>query len=264
MELALKGLKIAILALVGLYVLLYFFQERLIFFPDTVDPAYRYRLATPFEEVYVDVDDGVRLHGLLLKAVRPRGVIVYFHGNGGNVRDWGQVGEDLTRYDHDVLVVDYRGYGKSGGKIQSQEQLLADAEAVYAYARARYEETDIVLYGRSLGSGPAIRLAAGHPVKKLILETPFLSLRSIARESYPWVPAFLLKYPFPNEAWAPQVKCPVLIVHGTLDEVVPFASGEALRARFQAPVTFVPVEGAHHNNLLAYARYRDAISAFLK
>jgi fermentation-respiration switch protein FrsA (DUF1100 family) len=159
--------------------------------------------------------------------------------------------------------VDYRGYGQSGGSIAGEAQLHADMAAVYTWVAARYPEEQVVLYGRSLGSGLAARLAAEHRPRLLILESPFYSLEAIARRQFPFVPPFLLKYPLRTWSWIGQVGCPVMIIHGTADEVVPFADGERLAASVAAPLRFYPVAGGGHNDLARFPAYWEAIDEIL-
>lgn len=258
-------LRLLALAAVGytiLCALIYAMQERLIFFPERDPPGTRYLFGVPVEEQHIPVE-GAQLHALLFRAPEPRGVILYLHGNAGSLRSWGAVAPDFVARGYDVLLVDYRGYGQSSGSIAGEAQLHADVAAVYAWVAARYPEEQIVLYGRSLGSGLAVRLAAERRPRLLILESPFYSLEAIARRQFPFLPPFLLKYPLRTWSWIGQVRCPVVIIHGTADEVVPFADGERLSASVTAPLRFHQVENGGHNDLSGLPAYWAAIDEAL-
>lgn len=248
-------LSLAYIALCGM---VFLFQERLIFFPERDPPGTPYDFSVPAEEVWVPVA-GANLHALWFRSAAPQGVILYFHGNAGSLRSWGGVAPNLVAYGYDLLIADYRGYGQSTGRINSEAQLHADAAAVYAWAVERYPEEQIILYGRSLGSSLATRLAAEHHPRMLILESPFYSLAAIARRQFPWAPLFLLKYPLRTHTWIGQVRSPVVIIHGTNDTIVPFSDGKRLASVVTAPLQFHAVAGGGHNNLLEFAAYHEAI-----
>lgn len=242
--------------------LLYLAQERLIFFPERDPLGTRYAFGVPADELFIPVK-GAQLHALLFHAKEPRGVILYLHGNAGSLRSWGTVAPALVERGYDVLMVDYRGYGQSTGQINGEAQLHADMAAVYGWLSGRYPEEQIVLYGRSLGSGLAARLAAEHRPRLLILESPYDSLEAIARRQFAFVPPFLLKYPLRTYQWIGEVRSPVVIVHGTADTVIPFTDGERLAAAVTTPIQFHPIEGGDHNDLGQFPAYQAAIDAAL-
>jgi len=250
-----------VLLCLGLYV----FQERLIFFPERLPPDYEFVYDAPFEELALPVA-GAALSALRFEAAAPQGVILYFHGNAGSLAGWGDVGEPLAAHGYDVVIVDYRGYGKSEGRINGEAVWLADAEAVYAYVVELYGEERVILYGRSIGSTAAAYLAAQHRPRLLILEAPFYSLGDLARRAMP--PVFplglLLKYDLPVYRWLEEVECPVVIFHGTEDEVVPFDSSRRLLSHAHSEVTFIPVEGGRHNNLELFAAYQAGLANALE
>jgi uncharacterized protein len=242
--------------------LLYTLQARLIFFPEHDPPGTRYQLGVAAEEIVIPVQ-GAQLHALHVRAAAPHGVILYLHGNAGSLRSWGAVAPDLVARGYDLLMVDYRGYGQSTGSIASEAQLHADMDATYAWVTARYPEEQLVLYGRSLGSGLAARLAAEHRPRLLILESPFYSLEAIARRQFPWTPQPLLKYPLRTWDWISGVQCSVVIIHGAADDVVPLGDGERLAAFVTAPLRFHRIAGGGHNNLAASPAYWAAIDQAL-
>lgn len=262
----LTALQYLIVTVTVLYVSLcagiYLVQERLIFHPERVQPGTRYTFDHPFEELFLPVE-GASLHTLWFHANEPQGVVVYFHGNGGSLRMWGTRAAPLVDRGYDVIMVDYRGYGQSTGTISSEAQLLADANAVYAWVLDRYPETQIVLYGSSLGTSFASWLAANHQPRLLILESPFYSIEELARHNFPWVPSFLLKYPLRSYSWIGQVRCPVIIFHGTDDPVIPFADSKRLAGEVTAPLSFYRLEGGGHVDFDDYLLYHEALDRSL-
>ncbi|WP_220128844.1 alpha/beta hydrolase [Bdellovibrio sp. KM01] len=242
--------------------MVFFKQEKLIFFPSPVPEDFNFPFNISFEEIYIKSDDD-RVHSLLLKTAQPRGVIVYFHGNAGALDGWGEVGQTLClQTGFDVWMIDYPGYGKSSGAITSQAQLLRIAEATLAQAKERYQTQNIVLFGRSLGSGLAVYLGSDPRVKALILETPYLSLTAMAKSRFPLLPTFLMKYPMQSSEWITKVSAPVLILHGNEDEVIPFTQGKKL-SEISKKAVFVEINRGHHNDLEEFPKFWDSIKGFL-
>lgn len=256
------------LLLVGYVVLCLFyfiFQERFIFIRFQLAPRSRFRFKYPYKERYLDGTDGARLHALYFPAERSRGVVLYFHGNTGNLRRWGKYAPRFTALGYDVLMPDYRGYGKSHGPL-SEQALHTDAKAWYASLTERWAEEDIVVYGRSLGSAMAVPVAAEHAPRLLVLETPFANLLEVARHYLRILPyRWLLRYRFRNDQAIKRVRCPVYIFHGRRDTVVPYAS--ALRLYASVPSTverqmFTFAKG-HHSDLVRFRRFNRTMARIL-
>ncbi len=242
--------------------LIYTQQERMVFYPEVLPPSYAFAFDQPFEEVALPVD-GATLSALHFTVERPRGAILFFHGNAGSLRDWGTLADHWTRHGYAVLMLDYRGYGKSSGAIRSEQMLHDDALAAYTWLAERYPADSIGVAGRSLGTGIAVRLAVQVRPRMLILETPYVSLLSIARRQVAWAPGFLFKYPLRSERWIGQVECPIYLIHGTNDELIPFASSERLAALIGGERRLFPIAGAGHNDFTAYPAYDQALAAIL-
>lgn len=264
-----KRLKKALKVLLVLYVMigasLYFLQEKLLFLPTILEQGYQYEFNYPFDEVFLEPADDVSINAIHFKTENPKGVILYFHGNAGDLSRWGTIAEFLVAKNYDVFIMDYRTYGKSKGKL-SEAAFYEDAQYCYDYLLKQYSESDIVLYGRSLGTGMANYLASKNNPKQLILETPYYSILDVAKHRFPIFPVkTLLRYEFPSNEFIVDVKCPITIVHGTEDSVVPYASAEKLNT--VAPTdktTFITIEGGNHNDLVEFERYRNAIDELLK
>lgn len=243
---------------------IYFMQEKLIFFPEKVPVGYQYTFTQPFSEVFLPAPDGARLHALHFSRPQAKGVILYFHGNAGSLRSWGYVAEDLRLFGYDVFMPDYRSFGKSTGKL-SQQALYLDAQLAYDYVRQQYPENQIIVYGRSVGTGVATKVASENKPKLLLLESPFYNFADVGKTHYPFLLiSLLLKYSFRSDKYLPKVTCPTYMFHGTADEIVPFASGLKLAQLLKQPSSFIAIEGGGHNNLSNFATYQQALQRILQ
>ncbi len=240
--------------------ILYTQQEALIFRPYPLAANYTYSFPFTFDELKWEVEDGVVLNALHFKAKDSKGVVLYFHGNGGNLAGWGEIAEDFLSRKQDLIIFDYRGYGKSTGKIQSEEDLLGDALYAYEYAKSQYAESQITLYGRSLGSGLAVYLAKGNKPKRLILETPYNNFKDVANYHYPYLPTFLMKYKLDSENLIEYVRCPIYIFHGTEDVVIPLEFAQKLDARIKKDHKFFIISNAGHNDVSETKEYFSEIT----
>lgn len=245
----------AVIVIMGAYLL----QEKFIFLPSKLPQEYVYEFDHDFEELFIDTEDGARLNALHFKQENPRGIIVYYHGNAGDLSRWGKVTSYFLQFNYEVLVMDYRTYGKSTGKL-SEKALYSDAQLFYDKAKELFPEGNIIVYGRSLGTAMAAYVASKNKPKKLILETPFYDFRKLVQEKVPYLPIKLLKYDFPVAYFTDDVKCRIVIIHGTDDGVVPFEFGEKLYKTLPIEQrSFVTVDGGKHNDLINHQAYRLTI-----
>lgn len=244
---------------------LYFLQEKLMFFPTTLSQNYTYDFEYPFEELFLKPEVDVSINAIHFKNNKPKGVILYFHGNAGDLSRWGKITEFFVEKNYDVLVMDYRGYGKSKGKL-SEAAFYNDAQYCYNYLLEHYSESSIIVYGRSLGTGVANYLAANNSPNKLILETPYYNILDVAKHRFPMFPVkSLLKYRFDSYEYIKKVSCPIVIFHGTKDQVVPYSSGKKLKdVAPKASTVMVTIEGGGHNNLVDFEIYNSFIDEVLK
>ena len=255
--------------IVGAYLLLgtmiYFLQEKLIFLPTRLTQDYQYQFSEPFEEIFLDAEDGARLNAIHFRRKEPLGVILYFHGNAGNLARWGEIGMSLSRsLNYDVVIMDYRTYGKSKGEL-SEAALQKDGQLFYDYVSKQYEESEIILYGQSLGTGIATRLASENNPRKVILETPYFSLLDIGQRRFPYLPVkWLLKYEFKSFEYVSDISCPIAVFHGTDDEIIPLESGKKLFESIpEGDKEFFLIEGAQHNNIANFDVYHMGLQSFL-
>jgi len=174
--------------------LLYLNQEQIIFLPTKLSPDHSFQFDQPFEEKTIRTKDGTTLNTVLFKADSSKGVIFYLHGNAGSIDSWGWVATTYTSLHYDVFMLDYRGYGKSGGKIQNEQQLYDDIQTAYNELKKLYDENNIVVLGYSIGTGLASKVASQNHPKLLILQAPYYSLIDEMHTRFPVIPTFILKY----------------------------------------------------------------------
>lgn len=253
---------LGIYVLIGL--LLYFFQEKMLFLPEVLPTTYQFEFSLPFEEVFLDTADGEQLNALHFTNENPEGVILYFHGNAGSLKRWGQLVQPLVDKNYDVVIMDYRGYGKSTGDFD-KEDLLKDAVDWYAYAKKHYQESEITVYGRSLGTGFASYVASHHQPRQLILETPYTSISDVASSRFPIYPTKLLvRYQFESVEYLKKPEFPVTIFHGTSDEVVPYKYGKKLFNMMDSSrKQLITIPNGQHNNLSQFEQYHRGIDSIL-
>lgn len=263
-----RRLRKLVIIIFGLYVMigsaLYFFQEKVLFFPSKLEQGYQYQFDHRFEELFLQTDKNTSINALHFKADNPKGVILYFHGNAGNLSGWGSVAEYFVSQQYDVLIMDYRTYGKSTGKL-SEKALYKDAQYCYDFLLKDYSENQITLYGRSLGTGIASYVASNNKPKQLILESPYYSILDVAKNRFPILPVkYLLKYHFPSYEFLPKAKCPITIFHGNDDNVVPYSSGKKLSELNIEHLNFITIKGGNHNNLMSFDAYQKTMLTILK
>jgi len=255
MKIVVTIIKIAAIACILLCALLYFIQEKLIFFPQQLPADYKFTFDQQFQELQFNSPDGPKLHGLLFKADSSKGLIFYLHGNAGSLASWGQVAKTYTDAGYDLFMLDYRGYGKSGGSIHNEDQFYNDVQLVYDSIRKKYDEKNIVVLGYSIGTGAATKLASVNHPRLLILQAPYFSLTDMAKKNFSIIPSFILKYKFQTNIFLEKCKMPVVIFHGDQDEVIYYGSSIKLKALFKPSDTLITLRGQGHNgmsNNLAY------------
>jgi fermentation-respiration switch protein FrsA (DUF1100 family) len=253
---------IAFVAYAALTVTIYFAQRSLMYFPDTAHVAPAAAGLPEAEEVPLTDADGTRIH---VWHVPPRGdrpVILFFHGNGGSLASEADRFHQLISDGIGLIGVEYRGYGGSEGS-PSEQGLIADAEAAYAFAVSHYPVQQIVVWGGSLGSGVAVALAAEKPIGRLILEAPYTSTEAVGAQHYWYLPVrFLMKDQFHSDQRIGKVKAPLLILHGVLDHTVPYSMGEQMFELANKPKHIVRFLDGGHNDLDAHGAL-NAVARFL-
>ena len=264
----LKYLLIVFAAYTVVLVIVYLAQSRMLYLPNAagtpldVTPA---DAGLDYDDVRLTTDDGVELHGWFVHGASDR-VLLFFHGNAGDITHRLFSIQQFHDLGLSVFIIDYRGYGESGGS-PAEHGLYRDAEAAWRHLTGPrgVAANDIVIFGRSLGASVASRLAATHRPGALIVESSFTSVPDIAQELYPWLPArWLTRMRHSTRDHVADVRCPVLVVHSRDDEIIPYHHGEAIFAAANEPKSLLTIRGGHNDAIsVDEATYVNGIEAFL-
>ena len=261
--------RIVFLAVTGFTIILYLFQSRFVFAPTREIDATPDDIGLSFEPVEIRTSDGVKITGWFVPAKQPRGTILFFHGNGGNISHRLDSLRIFKELGLSTLIIDYRGYGRSEGK-PSEDGLYLDAEAAWKYL-VEQRNTDpekIILFGRSLGGAVAVHLAGKHKPKALIVESTCTSIPEIGSDIYPFLPCALLRllsrYQFNAREGISRADCPVLVVHSRNDDMIPFAHGQAIFDAAGQPKEFLEIIGSHNDGFIVSGQvYKDGLDKFI-
>ncbi len=249
------------LAWTGASAALWFGQERLLFKPVPLPPDAVLSHEPDVTERFVDVP-GARLSVLELRRPNPDGVVFFLHGNSANLKEWFTDGSLYRRANLDLVMMDYRGFGKSSGRIESEAQLHADVESVWQAVAPRYAGKRLIAYGRSLGTALAAEWAARHQPDLTILVSPYASVRQLAALHYPWVPGAVVRYPLRTDEAVGRLQRPLLLVHGDRDALIPLAHSEQLAAR-AVGARLAVIRGAAHADVHRFEAYQALLSSVL-
>ena len=257
-------LTVAIIYIV-ISIALYYLQDYALFKPEKLPKDFQFNYENQdIEEYNMVTRDGATLNGVLFKAKgNPRGVVLYLKGNSKSIKGWGKFAVDFTRHNYSVLMVDYRGFGKSTGK-RSEKAIKRDLQVIYNKIMERVAEHRIIVYGRSLGSGFASKLASMNNPKMLILDAPYYSLTKVTARYMPFMPlSILMKYPLPTYKWLKYVQCPIHIIHGTHDKLIPFKTSVKLSQIQPGKTRLYTVIGGGHKNLNNYESYHRMLGEII-
>ena len=253
-----------LIGIVVLSIVIYFVQEKFIFKPEKLKADFRFQYDNPFEELFFDTAPGVRINGLHFFRENPKGLILYFHGNTRSIKGWAKYARDFFRYDYDVILIDYRGFGKSTGK-RTEKDMLADTQFIYNKLLENYQQHDILVYGRSMGSGFAAKIAADNNPRYLILDAPYYSFLKVVERFLPIVPVkWVLRFHLRTDKWIRKVNCHTYIIHGTKDWLIPIRHSEKLQAFSPHKITLIRIHGGGHNNLPSFPEYHNFVRDILK
>lgn len=238
-------------------------QERLLFQPQAWPEHEPSTILAPdVHSVWVDVP-GARLNALHLRQPHARGLVFYLHGNAGNAATWFSNVDFYRKAGFDLFMLDYRGYGRSTGHIESEAQLLADVRAAWDQVSPQYTGRPCVVFGRSLGTGLAARLASEVQPTLTVLVSPYTSMMALAGEQYPWVPQAVLRYPLRSDQAVPQIRGRIWIAHGQLDELIPPRHAQALAALAAGQATVLIVPGVAHADVQTSEVYLNGLERAL-
>lgn len=242
---------------IALCIIIYFIQDFFFFRPERLPENFMYKYPFPFKEVNFEMEDGGTVNGVHFQIPNAKGVVFYFKGNSRSIKGWGKFSRDFVSKGYDFFMVDYRGFGKSKGK-RNEQILYNDMQQVYKWLMKQYPEEKIIIYGRSIGSGIATRIASWNDPKMLILDSPYYSFLSQVRRFGFLLPLkFILRYQIRTDLFIKKVKCPIFIIHGRRDRLIPFRAGKKLAEDTKDRSMLLPIDEGGHNNLPEFSEYHD-------
>jgi pimeloyl-ACP methyl ester carboxylesterase len=259
----LRTLTVLLILYVLVCIVIYFFQEKWLFVPEKLAKDYKFSYNRPFEEINIRTNDKDTLNGLIFTSDSSKGLIFYLHGNAGSLSDWGENAKPFTALHYDVFIPDYPGYGKSTGSIKSQKQLFKAMQAAYSEIKNRYDESKIIVWGYSIGTGPAAWVASGNHPKLLILQAPYYSMTDMMVHTCPILPTFLLRYKLQTNEYLKNCRMPVVIFHGDQDKVIYYGSSLKLRKEMKSGDKLITLHGEGHYGMNDSPEFITAIKTIL-
>lgn len=250
---------------IAISIALYYLQDYMLFKPEKLSKDFQFDYENQQTKEYnLETRDGAVINGLrFFPKGESKGVVLYLKGNSKSIKGWGKFAVDFTRSGYNVLMVDYRGFGKSTGK-RSQKAIKRDLQEVYNKIKELTSEDRIILYGRSLGSGFATKLASMNNPKMLVLDAPYYSLTKVTARYAPFMPlSLLIKYPLPTYKWLKYVQCPIHIIHGTHDKLIPYKSSVKLAQINPSLTKLHTVIGGGHKDLNNFESYHKMLDEIL-
>jgi alpha-beta hydrolase superfamily lysophospholipase len=252
---------IVIVVYSAISIALYYLQDYMLFKPEKLPKDFQFDYENQeIKEYNLETRDGAVINGLrFFPKGESKGVVLYLKGNSKSIKGWGKFAVDFTRHGYNVLMVDYRGFGKSTGR-RSQKAIKRDLQLVYNKLKEMTTEDRIILYGRSLGSGFAAKLASMNHPKMLILDAPYYSLTKVTARYAPFMPlSLLIKYPLPTYKWLKYVQCPIHIIHGTDDKLIPYKTSVKLSQVNPSLTKLHTVIGGGHKDLNNFESYHSML-----
>lgn len=244
---------------------LYHLQEKLFLHPAVLPRNYPFKFNVPFKEVNIAMNetDTLNMIQFLPKDSVSKGVVIYFHGNTGNVIRYAKYAQNFTKHGYEVWMPDYPGFGKTTGKM-TEENMYAQAKEVYKLAHSRFSADSIIVYGKSLGTGVASYIASKESCARLILETPYYSIPDLFSSYAPIYPtARMAHFKFPVGEYLKEVKAPVTIFHGTSDRVISYRCAAKLKKVLKPGDEFITIEKGGHKNLNDFPLFHTGLDSLL-
>ncbi len=248
-----------------LFLFIRYLEQRSLYYPFRDIEITPKDIGLDYEDVHITTDDGIEIHGWFIPAKDPARVLLFNHGNGGNISHRLEKLQMLHALNLAILIYDYRGYGLSKGR-PSEKGLYLDADAMFVYLLKEkgYEPDQIIAYGESLGGAVAVDLTSRRDLKGLIIEGSFSSIKDIARKYFPFIPSFIYKTKYDSIIKIKDLTVPKLIMHSIDDEIIPLKFGVALFDAAAGPKKFIILKGGHNDSFLVSKKeYVFEIRAFL-
>ena len=250
---------IVLLIYAGITLLIYLFQHFFFFRPEILPSNFKYDYPFNFEERTFEMEDGGSVNSLHFKVPNSRGVVYYFKGNSRSIKGWAKFSRDFMGNGYDFFVMDYRGFGKSKGR-RTESKLYSDSQTIYKYLQKQYKEEEIIIYGRSLGSGIATRIASWNNPRMLILDSPYYSFyHHIRRYAFALPLRIILRYQIRTDQFIKKVEAPIHIIHGNKDRLIPLTNSLKLKKLCQNNIKITVIHGGGHNNLPEFPEYHKFI-----
>jgi pimeloyl-ACP methyl ester carboxylesterase len=263
-----KGVLKAIVIYAGIYIVTVVFftfsQEKFFFNPEKLQKEFKFNFTMEFKELNIIAADGAILNGIIFKADTSRGLVFYLHGNGGCLKEFEEIAKVYTDLKYDLFVLDYRGYGKSDGSIENQDQLFNDVQIAYDTLKSRYDENSIIIYGYSLGTGPAAKLASSNKPHLLILQAPYYSYTDMFKHRCPVIPTFLVRYKIETDNYIRDCKMPIIIFHGDKDNVIYYKSSVKLMKFTKPGDILITLPGQGHTGIIHNQEYLKELKKILQ
>jgi alpha-beta hydrolase superfamily lysophospholipase len=244
---------------------LYHLQEKFLFHPEALPKNFKFKFPFAFKEVNIAMNktDTLNLVQFFPADSLPKGVVIYFHGNSGNLIKYAKYVSNFTKHGLEVWIPDYPTFGKTTGPL-TEENMYVQAKEVYKLAHSKFSADSIFVYGRSLGSGMASHIAANFDCKRLILETPFYSIPDLFANYAPVYPVKrMAHFKFPVGENLKEVKAPVTIFHGTDDETIPYKNAVKLKKNLKPGDEFITIEKGTHSNLNDFPLFHEKLDSVL-
>ncbi|POY36495.1 alpha/beta hydrolase [Flavobacterium alvei] len=252
----------------GIYLLyvgyVYCNQGELIFMANKLPNDYKFEFKQDFEELNISSFDNKKLNGLLFKTPNPKGLVFYLHGNAGSLDTWGSIAENYTDLGYDIFILDYRGFGKSEGEIESQDQVFKDLTFAYNKLITKYDRNKVVIIGYSIGTGLATYLASVEKPEKLILQAPYYNFIEFSSGRVPFVPDFLKKFKFETDKYIAKVKSPIYIFHGNKDQVISCENSIRLQKLLKPTDKVFILDNQDHLGINENSDFQDELKRILE
>ena len=243
------------------------YQSRLVYFPTRDIERAPGDAGLAYEQVEFNSGDGTALTGWFIPAQEERGIVLFCHGNGGNISHRIETIAIMNGLGLSMFIFDYRGYGHSEGK-PTEKGTYRDAEAAWKYLvdKRGISPQEIIIHGRSLGGAVAAWLARKHTPKAFILESSFTSVPDVGAEFYPWLPIKLLsRFNYPTITYIKEISCPVLVIHSNEDDLLPYSHGRRLFYAAAEPKEFLDIHGTHNDGyIMSGKHYIDGLNSFIE
>ena len=249
----------------GLFgIIIYYLQDYFLFQSTPLRRDHQYDFPMPFREVNIDYTQNQNLNIIQFETARPlQGVVLYFHGNRKNISWYARFAPMFTEQGYEVWMIDYPGYGKSTGMI-TEAALFDYASQLYKLAARKFAADSIIIFGKSIGTGIAAQLASHAPCKRVILETPYYSLSSVASRFFPIYPMErMTRVNIRTWEYFPLIKAPVSILHGTADKVIAYNNALRLKPLMKPADEFITITGGGHSNLRKFPLFMQKIDSLL-